>query len=367
MAEGQAMMAAGRPRDAIAAFGRALAIRPDDPEILVRLSGALLELGQARPALNAANRAIAVAPENEWGHQVRAHALARLKKRRLALASAQEAASLAPQDPSTLLTLAWAQLACRENDDAHITSQKVLSLAPEDADSHCLLAEIARRDGDGPQAEAHLRKALALEPSPSTLNRLASVVRRAGRRREAVELLHAAAQLSPANEAIRSQLYFGIQGLLVRRLIVTVVCIVIVWKVFIDDGKSPSAGDDVRLLAVGGVFGLLVLSYWLFRSNALSKLHPSVAAFYRSERARRNPPTPIYHASLLFVVSALPMVAPLAWEKKNVTPDVKLIALICAPFALGSASYLTLRFVRWLDPVFRKRRRHKPTKEAGDR
>ena len=96
---GRELLARAEPEPALAAFERALAIRPDDLNALVSRAAALIALGRPAEALMDYDRVLAVRPDLADVHNNRAAALAALGRHDAALQSLDRAIALNPEDP----------------------------------------------------------------------------------------------------------------------------------------------------------------------------------------------------------------------------------------------------------------------------
>src|SRR5437763_1978521 len=92
LAQAEALVAVGRPADAIPWLERAIAADPHAVEPRCMLTLALVRLGRPAEALAAAERAVGVAPQHEWPHRLHALTLLQVGRRAEARAAAQEAA-----------------------------------------------------------------------------------------------------------------------------------------------------------------------------------------------------------------------------------------------------------------------------------
>jgi len=97
-------------------------------------------------------------------------------------------------------------------DDAIARFEQVLELHPEDADTHYQLA-IVLGDGDADRARRHLEQTLALVPHhESAVYRLQTLLRKAGERERAAELVQRFQALKDAKAGLLSGMKYGEMG-----------------------------------------------------------------------------------------------------------------------------------------------------------
>ncbi len=92
----------GRQIEALASYDRALALRPDDPQLLSNRGVTLGELGRPEEALASYNRALALRPDHAPALSNRGNALRALRRFEEALASYDRALALRPDFPEAL-------------------------------------------------------------------------------------------------------------------------------------------------------------------------------------------------------------------------------------------------------------------------
>lgn len=229
---GMALGHLGRHEDAVAAYRRALDLRPDYPEALNNLGTSLDALNRPVEAVVAYRRALALRPDQApwWGNLGSAllaardpeHAEAAFRRAVAlapALASAQaglgrvlretnrpgeaEAAfraqvALDPADPSAQLNLAAALGDQDRVDEAVALLPTVLAADPALPEAHHSLATALRQLGQLDQAEAAAREAVRLRPDyADALANLGTVLREQGRLTEAEAPLRRAIALRP--------------------------------------------------------------------------------------------------------------------------------------------------------------------------
>ena len=198
----------GRHKEAVGLLSQALALAPDDADLLCRLCAEHYRLREWKPALKYANQALAEDPESAWGHALRSQILVvQGGKGKEALKSAQEAVRLAPHHAEYLRPLFTAYVHCQKMKEAEQTARRFRELRPDLPSPYEQLATIAQSRMQHGEAEGHLRHALALDPANlNCLNRLGMLLASRMRLNEAVRLLHAAVRLDPADARSRNNL-----------------------------------------------------------------------------------------------------------------------------------------------------------------
>jgi tetratricopeptide (TPR) repeat protein len=214
----------GQPETAEAAFRAATAFRPDFAEAFANLGDCLQSLGRLRDAVGAYERALAL-PRSALGQ-----ALRRLGRAREALAAYRADAAQRPGDAEALNNLA-AGLADAHNagegadappserawrrrarlEEAHGYCSRAIALRPDFQEAHSNLGNILRWLDRPQEAEAALRRAIALRPSDAgAYNNLGLVLQEMDRHDEARAVLDLAIGLDPENADIHYSLATGL-------------------------------------------------------------------------------------------------------------------------------------------------------------
>lgn len=122
-----------------------------------------------------------------------------------ALARFEQAAKLDPRNPQYSLFAAQLLIQRKKFDQARVYLEQVLAVDPDEAVAHASLAVIAMETGDFDKAIVHAREARRIDPTNVDVRvQEAKVLRRAGRPKEALELL---VGLSPAERAQEAVAY----------------------------------------------------------------------------------------------------------------------------------------------------------------
>jgi len=194
---GNALARQGRFEEALASYGRALALDPRFPEAHINQGHALLELGRLEEALESYRRAIAARPTAEAhdhagnvllalgrvaeasacfrrailceprffaAHDHLGNALAELGRTDEAVQAYRRALDLNPSSAEVHNNLGSLQRACGRLDEALAYFARAVSLRPDFAEAHCNLGLVQRLKSRPAEAQQSCARALALKP-----------------------------------------------------------------------------------------------------------------------------------------------------------------------------------------------------------
>ena len=143
---GRAWLLAGDQIAALAAFGQAIALTPDDAELYIGRAYAHAGRQDYRSALDDLRRAETLAPDSAEIHLLKAAALRFQGDVSAALAEAERAALAAPGNPDILLERGNIKWLLQDQDGARRDWSQVVAVAPDSA-----AAQSARRNLAGPE------------------------------------------------------------------------------------------------------------------------------------------------------------------------------------------------------------------------
>jgi len=198
LADARALRAAGRLRDAEAAFRTVLAFQPDHAEALWSVGVFARQRGDLVAATEALTRAAGAAPREpaiwlELG-AVRAAAAQYAEAR----GAAGRALKLQPDWVDALGLLAEIEIRAGDGEAALRFAQRVLKMRPELAAAHVLCGAACAVSGRLAEAEAAFRRALELAPDDAWATaQLANALRDQGRLSDAEPLYRAALERAP--------------------------------------------------------------------------------------------------------------------------------------------------------------------------
>src|SRR6202049_1930937 len=127
---GAALAELGRTAEGAQWMARSLELKQDRPTVLVNLARALLALGQHESALGCSDRAVSLDGTMAVAYRVRAAALTALGRREEALASSGQAVRLAMRDATAHLELGLALEAVGRSGDALACFAQAIALDP---------------------------------------------------------------------------------------------------------------------------------------------------------------------------------------------------------------------------------------------
>ena len=155
----------GRPAEAVPFLERALALRPDAPEVHHTMADAWLRLGRRDEARAEYARALAGAPGYAPGHNGLGLLLLDEGKATEAIAEFEQAIRLRPDLAAPFYNLGNALVALERWREAEPYYERALQIDPEFAQAHNNLANLYAYRGNLASAIEHYEKALALEPA----------------------------------------------------------------------------------------------------------------------------------------------------------------------------------------------------------
>ena len=161
---GTLLLERGRPAEAVPVIERALALRPDVPEIHHTMADTWNRLGRRDEARTEYARALAVAPGYAPAHNGLGLLLLDEGKATEAIAEFEQAIRLRPDLPAPFYNLGNALVALERWGEAEPYYERALQIAPEFAEAHNNLANLYASRGNLAGAIEHYEKALALKP-----------------------------------------------------------------------------------------------------------------------------------------------------------------------------------------------------------
>lgn len=184
--------------DAIAAYNKALRLKPDYLEALNNLGVALDAKGQFDDAIAALNKALQLKPDDLDALNNLGNALANKGQFDDAITTLNKALQLKPDDPEVLNNLGAALVRKGQLDDAIAAYNKALQIKP---DSHEVLNNLGIALAGKDQLDdaiAALNKALQLKPDyPQALNNLGAALARKDQFDDAIAAYNKALQIKP--------------------------------------------------------------------------------------------------------------------------------------------------------------------------
>jgi Flp pilus assembly protein TadD len=168
---GYAYAAAGRNRDAVTAYTRALAIAPNYAVGRFNLAKTLSVMGQAREAAIELQRGFAIEPRSFYGSMIAGVVAWSANDAHGAIAAFARAVQLNPSEPRARANLAEAHMRAGDYRGARESFEALVRLGYQRAAAHFNLGVIAERVGDITQARHEYREALVLDPTLDSARR----------------------------------------------------------------------------------------------------------------------------------------------------------------------------------------------------
>ncbi len=161
---GRAAAGRGEVAEAQERYRRALAIRPEFPEVLFNLGFLLLSEGEVDEAIERFDAAIRLKPSYPEAHRAMGIALAALRRPQAAEASLRRALELRPKDAESHFHLGGVLLSLGRPDDAIWSFIEATRLRPNYAEAHSNLgiAYVSKQQTE--KAVQHFRLALEIDP-----------------------------------------------------------------------------------------------------------------------------------------------------------------------------------------------------------
>ncbi|MEP0771233.1 tetratricopeptide repeat-containing serine protease family protein [Trichocoleus sp. ST-U1] len=153
-----------RYEDAIASYDKAIALKPDDADAWTSRGIALSNLKRYEDALASYDKAIAFKPDDSAAWYNRGYALDDLQRYEDAIASYDKAIALKPDDSATWYNRGIALKKLQRYEDAIASYDKAIALKPDDADAWTSRGIALRKLQRYEDAIASYDKAIALNP-----------------------------------------------------------------------------------------------------------------------------------------------------------------------------------------------------------
>jgi serine/threonine-protein kinase len=154
----------GRPGEAVAAYRRAIALKPEDAAAHYNLGNVQYQQGRFDEAVTAYQQAIALKPDLALAHMNLGSALAMLGRPGEAVAASQRATALMPEDALAHYNLGYALVVHRRFDEAVAAWQKAIALKPDFTEAHHNLGNALCELGHFEEAVAAFQRAIASKP-----------------------------------------------------------------------------------------------------------------------------------------------------------------------------------------------------------
>jgi len=161
---GNALVDQGKLDEAVAAFRRAIALRPNFAEAHSNLGDALQDEGQLEEAIAAYGRAIALRPNFSEAYSNLGNALRDQQQLDKAIASYSQAIALQPNFPEAHSNLGNALQVQGQLQEAIAVYSRAIALRPDFSEAYSNLGNALRKNGQLDEAVDAYRQAIALKP-----------------------------------------------------------------------------------------------------------------------------------------------------------------------------------------------------------
>lgn len=211
---GSALLEAGRPDEAAAAYRQAIVLRPDEAAFYAALSHACAQLDQLDEAVAAGRNAVRLDARSVEARLHLAGALLRSGQADAAIVEARVARGIQPEATDVRLMLAGA-LVQRSRDfarqgswaSARRDAAEATEIAPDLVEGFFALGNVLAATEDMPGAISAYRRALAVDPAHrATRNNLANALLVAGQLAEAIVEYERVLQDQPNDASVRANL-----------------------------------------------------------------------------------------------------------------------------------------------------------------
>lgn len=197
---GMALLAAGRPEEAIRQHEAAVQLKPDDATMHYNLGLALFEAGRTDEAIAAYEAALRLKPDDADAHANLGIALAQGGRLEQALRHHRLAARLQPTNPQFHYNLGLCLTSLGRTAEAVAAYETAVRLHPGYADAQTNLATALAESGRIEAAISHYKEALRLTAGdPNARKNLGRALLMAGRAEEAAVQFHAVLEQQPGD------------------------------------------------------------------------------------------------------------------------------------------------------------------------
>ena len=199
---GMLKMQQGQLAQAVPFIETAVRVKPDAPEALAILGGALAALGRPAEALRAYERLMKVRPGDPDALYNRGVVLTNLGRHADALASYDQALAVRPDHARSLFNKANALVALQHFERARETYDALIAVVPNHVDALTDRGNVLARLGRRAEALASFEQALAINPGHvNALNNRGNLLKAQGRHEEALAMCDRALAVDPHNIA----------------------------------------------------------------------------------------------------------------------------------------------------------------------
>jgi tetratricopeptide (TPR) repeat protein len=195
---GNILFADRRYENAIAAYDKALAIKPDEPDAWNNRGNALYQIGRTEEAIASYDKALAIKPDDHEAWNNRGNALLQIGRTEEAIAAYDKALAIKPDDHEAWNNRGVALLQIGRTEEAIAAYDKALAIKPDDHQAWNNRGNALGQIGRTEEAIAAYDKALAIKPDKhEAWNNRGVALRQIGRNEEAIAAYDKALAIKP--------------------------------------------------------------------------------------------------------------------------------------------------------------------------
>ena len=210
----------GPPRwqEAVRFFTAALALRPENPGVLLNLGVALEKNGQCEEALTAFRQAIRLRPDFAEAYDGLGRVLSLACPSDEAIAAFRKAIALKPNYTRARRNLGEVLMQQGKLEEAITAFRAAITVDPQDAPSHLALGDAMRQKGRLDEAIACYQKAIRLDPELlGAFVRLGHALADLGRLDEAIAAYRESLKVDPPGHHSVMEAHFGLANIFARK------------------------------------------------------------------------------------------------------------------------------------------------------
>ena len=162
--EAERFAQAGKLKDAVDTYQKALKLNPNDEGLAVEYASYLDLLRKYPEEIVVLKQLVANHPQDARYHAALCGVYLKTQQADQAIASCQKAVAIDPRNEAYLLTLGQVYLATRQSADAVVTFRKAYELKPDGFGENFFLGLALLQDGQRPEAVERLKRAVQLNP-----------------------------------------------------------------------------------------------------------------------------------------------------------------------------------------------------------
>ena len=195
---GNALKEQGKQEEAIEAYNKALAIKPDYAEAYNNMGNALKEQGKLEEAIEAYNKALAIKPDYAEAYYNMGNALQEQGKLEEAIEAYNKALAIKPDYAEAYNNMGNALKEQGKLEEAIEAYNKALAIKPDYAEAYYNMGNALQEQGKLEEAIEAYNKALAIKPDyADAYNNMGNALKEQGKLEEAIEAYNKALAIKP--------------------------------------------------------------------------------------------------------------------------------------------------------------------------